>query len=41
MKKLTLLLIAFIAITLKTYAQIPNRGFENWTPKSTYQDPVG
>ncbi len=41
MKKLTIILTVLIAITIKTNAQIPNSGFENWTTIGSYEDPTG
>ena len=41
MKKITLLFIILISLTIKINAQIPNNGFENWTTVGTYQNPDG
>lgn len=40
MKKVTIILSVLIAMTIKTTAQIPNSGFENWTTVGNYQDPT-
>ena len=36
MKKFTFILTVLIAMTITTYAQIPNSGFENWTTVNGY-----
>jgi len=41
MKKLTFTLTILTAITIKTIAQIPNNGFENWTTVGSHQNPDG
>ena len=41
MKKLAIVLAVFIAVAIKTNAQIPNNGFEDWTSFASYDDPVG
>jgi len=41
MKKFTFILIVLIAITIRTNAQIPNSGFENWTTVGSYEEPTG
>jgi hypothetical protein len=41
MKKITILLTVLVAITIKTNAQIPNNGFENWTTVGSYENPTG
>ena len=39
MKKITIFITIFIAITIKTNAQIPNNGFEDWTNMGSYYNP--
>jgi hypothetical protein len=41
MKKVTIILMALIAVTIKTNAQIPNGGFEAWTTFGSYENPTG
>jgi hypothetical protein len=41
MKKLTMIFLLLIALTIKTNAQIPNNGFENWVTAGKCQVPVG
>jgi len=41
MKKLAILLAAFIAFSMNVSAQIPNNGFENWTPYGNGLNPEG
>jgi hypothetical protein len=41
MKKFTIILTVLIAMLIKTNAQIPNYGFENWTTVGSYQNPTG
>lgn len=40
MKKLTIILTVLIVITIRTNAQIPNNGFENWITVGSYEDPT-
>ncbi len=40
MKKFTIIMTVLIAMTIKTNAQIPNNGFENWTSMGSYYNPV-
>jgi len=40
MKKLTLILTVLITLIIRTNAQIPNSGFENWTAIGNYEDPT-
>lgn len=35
----TLLLIALVLVSIKSYSQIPNNGFENWTNIGNYENP--
>lgn len=39
MKKITIIITIFIALTIKTNAQIPNNGFEDWTNMGSYYNP--
>ncbi|MGD0339701.1 MAG: T9SS type A sorting domain-containing protein [Bacteroidota bacterium] len=41
MKKFTIILTVLIAMTIKTNAQIPNYGFEDWTTVGSYENPTG
>jgi len=41
MKKITVFLSVFIAITISANAQIPNSGFEDWTTVGSYENPTG
>ncbi len=41
MKNFTFILILFFLITLKTNAQIPNGGFENWDNIGSFMEPIG
>ncbi len=41
MKKCKIILIVLTVIAIKTNAQIPNNGFENWTTVGSYEDPNG
>ncbi len=41
MKKSTFILTVLIVMTIKTNAQIPNSGFEDWTTVGGYEDPTG
>jgi len=41
MKNFTIVLSVLIAMTIKTNAQIPNSGFENWTTVGSYENPNG
>jgi hypothetical protein len=40
MKKITIILAVFIALTISANAQIPNSGFENWTTVGSYENPT-
>ena len=40
MKKITIILTVLIAMTIKTNAQIPNSGFENWIPVGNSMEPT-
>jgi hypothetical protein len=40
MKIFTTILIVLFVLTIKTNAQIPNSGFENWTTVGNYEDPI-
>jgi hypothetical protein len=41
MRKFTIVLTVLIAMIIKTNAQIPNSGFENWTTVGSYENPNG
>ncbi len=41
MKKFTIVMTVLIAMTIKTNAQIPNSGFEDWGTIGSYEDPIG
>jgi len=41
MKRTLFILVIFIATIIKSIAQIPNNGFENWTTVGSYQNPDG
>lgn len=41
MKKLIIILTVLIAMTIKTNAQIPNNGFENWTTVNEHDSLIG
>jgi len=41
MRKFTIILIVLFALTIKTNAQIPNSGFENWTTVNGYDSLSG
>src|ERR1035437_8033276 len=40
MKKITIILTVLIAMTMKSNAQIPNSGFENWTTVNNCIEPT-
>lgn len=40
MKNITIVLVVLITMTIKTNAQIPNNGFENWINAGNYDDPT-
>ncbi len=41
MKKVTIILFVLFIVTIKTNAQIPNSGFEDWTTVGSYENPTG
>ncbi len=40
MEKFTIVLTVLIAMTITTYGQIPNSGFENWATVGSYENPT-